>query len=43
MPPRNSKDPSSYLPNENDSKKVKEWRINMGKIEQRSYERIFYR
>lgn len=33
MPPRNSKDPSSYIPNENDSKYVKEWRINMGKIE----------
>lgn len=33
MPPRNSKEPSSYIPNENDSEYVKEWRINMGKIE----------
>jgi hypothetical protein len=33
MPPRNSKDPESYLPKDTDSQYVKEWRINMGKIE----------
>jgi len=33
MPPRNSKDPESYLPKDTDSHYVKEWRINMGKIE----------
>jgi transposase len=33
MPPRNSKDPASYLPKEGDSEYIKEWRINMGKIE----------
>jgi transposase len=33
MPPRNSKDPASYLPKKEDSQYVKEWRINMGKIE----------
>lgn len=33
MPPRNSKDPESYLPKDADSQYVKEWRINMGKIE----------
>lgn len=33
MPPRNSKDGKSYLPKDTDSQYVKEWRINMGKIE----------
>lgn len=33
MPPRSSKDPNSYLPKDTDSQYVKEWRINMGKIE----------
>ena len=33
MPPRNSKDPESYVPKDSDSEYVKEWCINMRKIE----------
>lgn len=33
MPPRKPEDEESYIPKRNDSEAVKEWRINMGKIE----------
>ncbi len=35
MPPRHSQDPGSYLPKEGESQCIKEWRINMGKVESR--------
>lgn len=40
MPPRKPKEEKSYIPKRSDSEAVKEWRINMGKIESKEKYKI---